>query len=51
MYQNGLVNLEDYLVQREFGNIKEEDNTNKKIKNVYYNQEKFTGILKIVMAY
>ena len=46
MYQNGLVNLEDYLIQKEFGNIKEEDSTDKKIKNVCYNQEKFISNIK-----
>ena len=46
MYQNGLVNLEDYLIQKELGNIKEEDSTDKKIKNVCYNQEKFISNIK-----
>ena len=45
-YKKGLENLEDYLVQKELGNNKEENNIDEKINNVYSDQEKFSGDIK-----
>ena len=43
VYENGVENLENFLIKKELGLIKEENKNKENVKMVYNNQEKFVN--------